>query len=223
MTAIGMSTGRVARSRRLSLSEALGTHGIQTMPRAWADEHKSAFLKESRASGYGPRTVTLLSCVRWLLLATSLAFVAEHFSREGRLSMRTMVLGYLSFVMSLFLIGLALGYFVHPLLWLMTVPGIMSIPAVGFEMLRHGDEKSRFNISTTWWMSERLMPDDSLYYVPARLRERTERVMLIPGVRVYKEELGDDPLIYAARGWGPFKEISYLGGYATGVDRIDTF
>lgn len=224
MTAIGMSTGHAARTQRPSLSDVLGAHGIQTMPRFWADEHKASFLYRIRSSGYGPWATPMLLAIRWLLLALSLVFIPLAIERERHeklASVAGMALG--GIVVSLFFTGVVTGLFVHPAFGLMAVPAIALVVSYFFETGRRLADMVQLAYSTSWWVSLRLMPGERPWSVSPALRERIQHAMNLPGVRVYEEVLDDDPLVYAARGWGPFKEICYLGGYDTGNRRIDTF
>lgn len=223
MTAIGMSTVRVARSRRLSLSEVLGTRGIRTMPLTWAKEHKAAFLKETHELGYGPWATRLLLFTRALLLALSFSFVPLMVERENKAAGRMVSQIYGSIILLISVAGIFLGSFVHPLFWCMTLSAVFLLAAAVFEIVRRDAYQAELAFSTSWWVSERLTPGEGLHYIPSRLRERVTRASEIPGVRVYEETLDDDPLVYAVRGWGPFREVCYIGGYATGVDRIDSF
>ena len=228
MTAIGIEAGAYTRATHITLADEFRARDIPILPTRRVLLHKESLAARHRTTWVHDLVLVSSIVLRWTVWMVTLLVVPVLARRVSGKSSRATTWCWVFWTLAVaaaFTAGITLSLNGYGFFWWLAgcVPVVLSILSGLYEVVREGPESQRFAQITGYWWAERVPSTQDLYGIRPQLRARAERVSLIPGARIYREVLNDDPFLYAERGFGPLKERVYFGAYDTHNHELDNF
>lgn len=209
---------------RLPLSDELRLMGITPMDAARVRDYKrkvNAQLRPGVLAFIGPFVAMVLA----FLSVVSLYRIRSEIHRQRSENANALtILVYGAIVIALAIYGRFLGIST-PIGFALQIPMLAAVAGILVHALTY---VTSCDSAVLFWSLSRISlqghsAGGGVTLFPQKLSERAEIALQIPGTRLLAEHLGSDPFLIVARGWGPWRQLVYIGAWNTGDSELDSF